>query len=334
MKKIIIDFFQNCKRSLFSFKRNLLLLIIILIFPHTSNAKNNIMVQPSIYGGYGYRVDNLDWNIASDLTGTQTPNIISELTWEKLEIFQFKIGAVIPLIKIEIEDEILGQFFLDGHLIQGNIFDGTVQDSDYNGDNRTLEFSRSNNSSDSGTVQDYSLYLGYKFPFIYNSNNYFLVPKIGYSIHEQNLTLTDGYQTIPNTGAFSGLNSTYDTNWKGIFLGLDLIIYLTNKHLFKLSSQFHSIKYYAQADWNLRTDFAHPKSYDHTANGNGSIFSLKYQFQATKNISLNLIMDHKNFTAEDGVIRFFLANGNTGAQKLNEVNWNSTSLMGGLSISF
>ena len=38
----------------------------------------------------GYRVDALDWNIAADFFGT-TPNILSELTWDDLQIFE--VGA-------------------------------------------------------------------------------------------------------------------------------------------------------------------------------------------------------------------------------------------------
>jgi hypothetical protein len=37
----------------------------------------------------GYRVDDLNWNIAGDINGNN-PNIISELTWDDLESYQLK----------------------------------------------------------------------------------------------------------------------------------------------------------------------------------------------------------------------------------------------------
>ncbi|MBW2607332.1 MAG: hypothetical protein JRD05_06795 [Deltaproteobacteria bacterium] len=39
----------------------------------------------------GYRVDDLDWNIAGDINGNN-PNIFSELKWKGQESFQLKIA--------------------------------------------------------------------------------------------------------------------------------------------------------------------------------------------------------------------------------------------------
>ena len=37
----------------------------------------------------------------------------------------------------------------------------------------------------------------------------------GYSYHELNLIVTDGVQTIPATGSFAGLHSSYWAEWDG-----------------------------------------------------------------------------------------------------------------------
>ena len=103
----------------------------------------------------GYRSDDLDFNIAGDINGNN-PNIISELTWEDLESYQVKFqGSLVwP-----------GIIALKGSANYGWIFNGKNQDSDYGGDNRTFEYSRSNNNTDDNNVWDASLAVGYPFRF-------------------------------------------------------------------------------------------------------------------------------------------------------------------------
>ena len=64
---------------------------------------------------WGYRVDNFDWNIASSASGTTTPNILSELTWDDLEIFQVKADAKIVMGRL---------LYFRGYLDAGAIFEG------------------------------------------------------------------------------------------------------------------------------------------------------------------------------------------------------------------
>jgi len=101
----------------------------------------------------GYRRDDLDWSIAGDSSGNN-PNILSELTWDDLESYQVKFQGNLVWPNI---------IALRGLADYGWISDGENQDSDYYGDNRTWEFSRSNNNSDDGDVWDVSLAIGYPF---------------------------------------------------------------------------------------------------------------------------------------------------------------------------
>ena len=103
----------------------------------------------------GYRVDDLDWNIAGDINGNN-PNIISELTWKDLESFQLKMAGKTTFQQL---------LMLRGSLAYSWIFDGENQDSDYAGDNRTFEYSRSNNNSDEGNMLDASFGIGWQFTF-------------------------------------------------------------------------------------------------------------------------------------------------------------------------
>jgi hypothetical protein len=329
MKKALFNITLFITLSTFSFQEN-------AQGYNTKNKSEDHKVKFSIYGEYGYRVDNLDWSIAGS---SGTPNILSELTWDDLETFQTKIGGIIPISKISIDESISGELFLKGYIAQGNIHSGDNQDSDYIGNNRTSEFSRSNNDSDSGNVRDYSLAINYRLPPIPDNNNFFMTPKIGYSLHEQNLVMTNGFQTIDtatpaNVGPFSGLNSSYDASWKGPFIGLSLEYYLKDTHQFEISGQFHIVDYYGKANWNLRTDFQHPKSFEHEANGSGINMELKYKFSPLDQLSLSLALSHKRFTTQEGIDRTFFSSGTVTEQQLNSVNWNSTSLTTGIAYNF
>ncbi|MCJ7596536.1 MAG: hypothetical protein MUO52_17355, partial [Desulfobacterales bacterium] len=46
----------------------------------------------------GYRVDDFDWNVAGNLSGTN-PNIYSEVTWRDIEIYQVRASGRAALNK-------------------------------------------------------------------------------------------------------------------------------------------------------------------------------------------------------------------------------------------
>lgn len=290
----------------------------------------------------GYRRDDLDWNIGGFIYG-QYVNVLSELTWDDLESYQVKFQGSLVWPNI---------IALRGIADYGWIFDGENQDSDYLGDNRTWEFSRSNNNSDDGDVWDVSLAVGY--PFRTGKNVIATItPLVGYSHHKQNLKMTDGYQTVsvsvvtpdftrspPPVGPFSDLNSSYDTRWKGPWVGIDLNFRApeikTVPHRFEtfFTYEYHWADYDAEADWNLREDFRRPKSFVHDANGRGWIIRAGANFVLQRNVALNFNLDYQDWSTDDGTDKIFFADGTTAKTRLNEVNWTSYSLGLGLSVRF
>lgn len=277
----------------------------------------------------GYRRDDLDWNIAGDSSGNN-PNILSELTWDNLQSFQVKFQGALVIPNI---------VALRGYADYAWIFDGKTQDSDYLGDNRTYEFSRSNNNADDGSMWDASLGIGYPF----RTEGTILAtftPLAGYSQHKQNLTATDGYQSIPPLGAFSGLDSSYDTEWKGPWIGMDMCFRAEKFNNFVerfetyFSYEYHWADYHAEADWNLRDDLRHPKSFEHDADGNGWIINAGLNFAFNRRIALNFNFDYKNWQAKDGNDKVYLVDGTTAKTRLNEVNWSSYYLGLGLKLRF
>lgn len=264
--------------------------------------------------GSGYRKDELNWNIAGNTDGSN-PNILSELEWTGLEIFQVEARA----------RKDFGDTYLTGYFDWGWINDGKNQDSDYNGDDRTQEYSRSNNSGDDGTVWDISTGVGFNIT-AYKHTPFKFSPVFGYSYHRQNLTITNGYQTIPHTGPFSGLDSTYNARWYGPWAGADLS-YKTGRLTLGGLFEYHLVEYYATANWNLRSDFAHPKSFEHTANGMGVIAGLDADISVSESWAFVLSVNAKRFKTGEGRDRTYFSDGSRSDTKLNEVNWNSYSAM-------
>jgi len=292
----------------------------------------------------GYRVDQLDWSISGDKDGTN-PNVLSELIWTDLEILQTQLDAW-----VETRDLLwlnTNTLFL-AKAAYGKIFVGYNRDSDYAGDNRTLEWSRSENQSDDGYTLDLSGAFGPKYELL--QGKLYVAPLIGYSFHIQNLELTEGVQTVSENGIYTtyfggtdnpaplgpitNLNSSYTAYWFGPWLGANVQLLPFEKWSFDLSAEYHIVEYFAEADWNLRANLAHPVSFEHEAHGNGIILSAKSVYELNQRWSAFFSGNVQFWETGDGVDTTFFANGTRGGTQLNEVNWESYAVMFGVSCHF
>lgn len=285
----------------------------------------------------GYREDRLSWNIAYDLSGASTPNILSELTWTSLHSAQIKLGA---------DYTHRSGIHLQGSAAYGRIDNGDNQDSDYFGDNRTLEFSRSNNKTDGDNVRDASVAVGYRIAAFEGNrrSNTYTTLLLGYSRHEQHLRITGGNQTVetpgltPPLGPFGGLNSTYQTQWKGPWVGLHLLSEERNGFASFLNLDHHQADYYAEADWNLRTDFQHPVSYTHSADGAGDGIAIGFiagrRDDRPNTWVMTFTWEYQRWTTDPGLDRTFFSDGTTADTRLNDVTWTSSSVSLGLQRRF
>lgn len=276
----------------------------------------------------GYRVDDIDWNIAGNTLLGNYVNVLSELTWNNIEIYQFKLRNKTIFRKV---------FYLRGSLGYGWILAGDNQDSDYLGNNRTLEYSRSNSSTDDDKVLDASLGIGYQFSFGFD--NLGVTPLIGYSYHQQNLTMTNGNHTVASiytspVGPIEGLDSTYNADWNGLWIGLDINYKLDKRHTIYAEVEYHRADYYAETNWNLRADLNHPKSFEHTADGTGIVLSMGWSTSFKKQWTLNINFDYQKWSTDTGTDRVFFSNGTTLETPLNEVNWQSYAVMMGVAYHF
>lgn len=284
---------------------------------------------------FGRRTDNLDWNIAGPTPSLPPPfparhfvNVLSELTWSDIESNEIKAVARVYL----------NRYFLKGMASYGFITDGSNQDSDFAENDRTFEFSRSNNSSDDGTVWDLSGAIGHQYGFPALGGKVELIPLLGISVHKQNLTISEGVQTVtystgPALGPFPGLNSTFDARWAGPWAGAD-IAYAAGKFKIFGSFEYHLVYYRAEANWNLRGDFSHPVSFEHWATGKGVVFSAGVEYNVSQQWSLTGGFNASDFQASDGTDRTYFFNGAVSDTPLNEVNWDSQSAFFGLNYRF
>jgi hypothetical protein len=283
----------------------------------------------------GYRRDKLTWSIAGNLQGTD-PNVRSELSWSDLDIYQLKLAN-----RTVIKEHVT----IRGHLDYGSVTTGNNRDSDYNGDDRTQEFSRSLNGVDGNNVWDGSIGIGPRFSFF--NAEIEICPLVGYAVSEQDLNIVDGFQAIsalppltPPVGPIAGLDSRYQTRWQGPWIGADVSLSTPctegpfNRITVLFTCEYHWVDYDADANWNLRADYQHPVSFTHEAEGTGFVVGTKILFSGKNRWGLNVGMTMQEMTTDPGLDRIYYADGSTADTRLNEVEWRAFTFEAGLSYRF
>ena len=262
----------------------------------------------------GYRFGGLHWSIAQ-VGGT--PNILSELTWSKLQIFQIEGEGNLNIERFTIRADV-------GY---GYVFGGDVQDSDYDSDNRADEFSRSNSDAKGGYLLNALTGLGYRFDL--QAAPFSLLPMIGIAFHRQAMKMTEGVQVIatpfrtPPLGPIIGLDSSYTMNWLNAWIGLDVEYQIARRINAAAAISVHPSLYYAEADWNLRDEYAHPVSFVHKAFGLGFRGDLSVGFELSRRFLLEGRFAFDYWFGGPGVEETFLAAGGSFETRLNEVVWKS-----------
>lgn len=286
----------------------------------------------SFYGSMSQRKAELRWNIASNASGSKTPNILSELTFADLFLSEVQGG-----VDMSFNYGLLEDFSLEASIKSGTNSDGVVTDSDYDGDNRTDEYSRSESNPDGSTTLDGKILLGYEIQW---SENVFITPLVGYSYNQQKLQMKEGVQILDtrsaalSLGPFSStLNSRYEATWNSAVLGIDTQ-YRGPKHQLGLRWEFFLSDYYAEANWNLRSDFAHPKSFAHWAQGNGNNIEVSYQYNITSFFSVWASYRIENWETNEGDDVVYFSDGTKAGTQLNEVVWESSTSTAGFSLNF
>lgn len=296
-------------------------------------SKPDIQLETTFSLSVGGRRDHFEWSIAGDSDGTD-PNIRSELTWSNVDSYQLQLS----------NRTCVGSFFyLRADLSYAWIQDGTLRDSDYSEDDRNGEFSRSISETSGDQLWDLSVGVG--CPFFFMDRRLLVAPLVGGSLHKQNFRVTDGRQVItwengPTTESLSGLNTTYRAKWMGPWVGCDLRYLIApasnNGPAISagLSMQLHWAAYEGEGNWNLRGNLEHPKSFEHEADGNGIALGAELLIGLQTNLDLRFSADYQKWDTRSGTDRKFKTDNTTSATRLNDVNWETHSVMVGLTYHF
>jgi hypothetical protein len=297
----------------------------------------------------GYRVDNLDWNVA----GPDIPKL-SELKYETVGMAEIGLEA-----DYTHRQGIFSGVYIEGKASYAKAFSGRHTDSDFmnrleifDEENKStgefadgvFEFSRTEGDSDDGSANNFSGAIGYE---IWREDNQdyisWITPIIGYSYQTMDLTMTNGELMDPRGGVgadgknydvatdppiingtpFNGLNSSYNTKWKGPFAGF-VSGFGKGKHQLMLKGQLSYNDFDAEATWNLRTDFRQPLSFTQEGQGFGFDLGADYYYNITESWGVFAGLNYKKIAIKDGTDIVYFSDGVTSSsQRLNEVNWSS-----------
>ncbi|MFA6015507.1 MAG: hypothetical protein WC742_10615 [Gallionellaceae bacterium] len=291
------------------------------MFFSVGSASNAYADEWSISYGMGTRTDALRWAIAADLAGS-LPNIMSELTWRDLNGAERSIGLI-----YESTDNWMARA-----LYQEVDFthSGEVQDSDYNTDNRTGEYSRSLSATRGSSALSITTLIGPLF-FLNDEQTLIMTPLLGFAHQISDLRMNNGVQIIDtispqNVGPFSGLNSSYRAQFDSRIAGIETRWWLTRQLGIEMQWQHQWFNYRAEADWNKRSEFQHPLSFYQNGLGENNQWTLKLLAKLNRHWEFDAAYTQTRGGLQNGRDVSMLANGAREITRLNEVDFASTAL--------
>lgn len=300
-------------------------LLMASLLPVLGSAEPSPSTDISFDASLGWRQDQFQWNIAGY---DGIPNILSELTWTDIRVWEGRLSG---------RARWMNAAALTVEWAGGRIVDGRNQDSDYLGDGRSYEYSRTNNTADMGNTHELRLGAGYPFG---DPSDTVLTPALGWVLSSERLFMTKMKQTvsedygvpglvgqIPPVGSYSGLNSHYRHEWRGLWLGVESETVMAPRLVAVAALRYYpGLDYSAEADWNLRYELEHPVSFTHEATGKGWDFSIGFLHALDETMEVGAGLDWRRWRADGGTDRTHLYDGTRESTRLNEVTWNTLSL--------
>ncbi|WP_426670438.1 hypothetical protein ACPPVU_04160 [Mucilaginibacter sp. McL0603] len=288
------------------------LLFLCIVYGGIVRAQNG---EPKIQlsAATGYQNENFHWSIAGNVNG-QNPNIYSELKWKAIK------G---PLYSLALQWNVWDHFLLLADYDKSFIRSGTSNDTDYSGDNRTGPVYNQSFDSNKGSTSAWSTGVGY---LLFKNKLWSLSPYLGYGINYQT------YYLLGNEGDFGQLNTSYKTQWQGLFFKIKPTFNISDRLEIVADLTYNQVKYSAAADWNLIETFQHPVSFRHSADGYGIDADAKLAFKINRYFSANLGAAFFNWETGNGTDQLYLTTGETDKTQLNEVIRNGFRVEVGLSV--
>lgn len=277
-----------------------------------------------------YNSSDLAIAIGAPANNRSSPNITTDLDFDSTASLgaEVNFGYMHSLGKSHtVFGEIGGTF--------GKLTSGTLQNSSYAGNDRTGVSSRAISELEHDNVHDLHYKLGVKSRWFGKPGHYNTV-YVGQSAIQQNNHFKKNTVLLPPEDAgktYPNLNSTYKVETLSRNIGV------TTEHetrigVISAGYEHGNIDYDGTANWNLRTELKHPKSFVQSAEGTSDTVSLTYTLPVSKSVDLSISYQQTNYKMDKGYDSLNLASGTTQVSKLKNVEFNSYSVKTGVSFRF
>lgn len=287
-----------------------LLLLIFVCMTHSLLAQQ----QFSVYMAPGYQVASSRWSIAGNSNGTN-PNIYSELIWKNLQCTNLQAGIGYQYKQWGVRINYSESFTQSGD----------VTDTDYGADNRRQPVYE-------GAFQDnkgHQLQVDAALTCTFHLHGADLTPMLGYVFNEQNLYVLPKQASDP-----ANLRSTYNAKWQGLLTGVEALFTLGKRFDLTPSLYYYQLHYTADANWNLITQFQHPRSFSHKANGYALKPTLRLDYKLRPQLRIFLKGDYAYWNTGKGTDELFLTSGQVDYTQMNGARRQEGGVALGIVFSF
>jgi Protochlamydia outer membrane protein len=305
----------------------------LALFLALIHCDGNLAIARSVEVGtrLGYGRDHLDWNIRG-LNGN--PNVLSELTFTNIQ-------SGVGILEGRWREE---RWSLEGELGYGLVSAGNVRDDDFDGNNRSGLFSRSQSSIDGHDLQSAALTAGV---VLVEKENATLRIMLGTRYYSQRFRITNGQQIVsspsncppvcpqitpPPPGPINNLNSSYAARWFGPTVGLAGTAQLPTTPLwFRISAIWLPwLNYSGEGRFNLRSDLQQDPSFSHSATGSGAMTDLALAYPFLERYEVSGGWRYMYFSASNGTATTNFRTGSPTVTNFNEVHTRSNLFYIGL----
>ncbi|HEY0272706.1 MAG TPA: hypothetical protein VGC22_05935 [Chitinophaga sp.] len=255
----------------------------------------------SLYAGTGYQGGNSRWSIAGNSNGTN-PDIYSELIWKNLQSVTLQAGAAYRFYR---------QWGLRVEYAEAFLQSGKVTDTDYGADHRQQPVYNGVFKDNKGHLTTFDAALTYTINL---PGKWSLTPSLGYVYNRQALYILPASINDP-----ANLHSTYTARWQGLLAGVEAAFQVSRRLGITPSLQYDQLRYNAVANWNLISQFRHPVSFTHTANGYTLRPAAQVYYTVNAHTKLYLQGHYAYWDTGHGADQLFLATGETDHTRLNGV---------------
>lgn len=299
-------------------RRSTIMLRTLLILPAAAmpaSGQEHIDWETSLAGGA--RIFDLTWRTAAAPTSNDA-NPPFTASWKNITAAEETVGLCVHNEWLQ----------LRGAVTYGRIIAGNSSMTAFADDSRQQVTYHSDQRSDGGDAYEGTLALGLRWSNF--ADTLFAVYEVGYTRSDQHLTLTDGVESVPTSGAYAGLDSTYHAAWQGPWLGAQGSWEFRRSWTLFANCRYQWVGYRGELDLNLRSDLAHPRSIEQDAQGYAVIVGLGVGYQLGWKTACRLQLSHEDSRTADGHDRVNYANGGADDVHLDDANLSAWTLRFGL----